>query len=145
MYKSPQIFHDKEDKPKSFVIYPSELLSAINNLLSGNEAKVLLVLLGCKGDGSFSPSTVYMQKMTGITQPNNYYKTRKQLEKKGYIKTDEEGNIYIDTQKILNNAKEKEKNQKEEKGAFSEPSADEAQPNPLSYIILYIIFYYYIL
>ena len=115
MYKSPQIFHDKEDKPKSFVMYPAELLSAINNLLSGNEAKVLLVLLGCKGDGSFSPSTAYMQKMTGITKPNNYYKTRKQLEDKGYIQVDEKGNIYIDTQKILTNAKTKEQ----------EPSANE--------------------
>ena len=101
----PQVFHDKEDKPKSFSVYPNELLAAINNLLSGNEAKVLLVLLGCKGDGSFSPSVSYMQKMTGITQPNNYYKTRKNLEKKGYISTDEKGNIYIDTQKIISEAK----------------------------------------
>lgn len=104
----PQIFHDKEEKPKAFSVYPNELLAAINNLLSGNEAKVLLVLLGCKGDGSFSPSTAYMQKMTGISQPNNYYKTRKNLEKKGYITTDEKGNIYIDTQKIIANAKTKE-------------------------------------
>ena len=102
----PQIFHDKEEKPKAFSVYPNELLAAINNLLSGNEAKVLLVLLGCKGDGSFSPSTAYMQKMTGISQPNNYYKTRKNLEKKGYITTDEKGNIYIDTQKIINQAKQ---------------------------------------
>ena len=101
----PQVFHDKEDKPKSFSVYPNELLAAINNLLSGNEAKVLLVLLGCKGDGSFSPSTSYMQKMTGITQSNNYYKTRKNLEKKGYISTDEKGNIYIDTQKIISQSK----------------------------------------
>ena len=101
----PQIFHDKEDKPKAFSIYPNELLAAINNLLSGNEAKVLLVLLGCKGDGSFSPSVTYMQKMTGITQPNNYYRARKNLEKKGYVTTDEKGNIYIDTQKIISEAK----------------------------------------
>ena len=114
----PQIFHDKEDKPKSFSVYPNELLAAINNLLSGNEAKVLLVLLGCKGDGSFSPSTSYMQKMTGITQPNNYYKTRKNLEKKGYITTDEKGNIYIDTQKIIGEAKEKDR-------ALSNPNANE--------------------
>lgn len=122
----PQVFHDKEDKPKSYLIYPSELFSAINNQLSGNEAKVLLTLLGCKGDGSFSPSTAYMQKMTGITKPNNYYKTRKQLEDKGYIQVDENGNIYIDTQKILTNAKTKTIQSQEEKGAFSNPSADEA-------------------
>ena len=119
----PQIFHDKEDKPKSYLIYPSELFSAINNQLSGNEAKVLLTLLGCKGDGSFSPSTAYMQKMTGITKPNNYYKTRKQLEDKGYIQVDENGNIYIDTQKIINQSKTKDAKQKEvdERSESSEP------------------------
>jgi hypothetical protein len=125
----PQVFHDKEDKPKSFMVYPSNLFSAINNQLSGNEAKVLLTLLGCKGDGSFSPSTAYMQKMTGISQPNNYYKTRRQLEDKGYIQVDEKGNIYIDTKKIL--AKDKtqnsEANQIDESSEASDPRA---KPNP---------------
>lgn len=107
MQSAPQIFHDKEDKPKSFVAYPNNLFAAINQICNGNEAKVLLALLGCKGDGSFSPSTSYMQKMTGITKPNNYYKIRKQLETRGLIKTDAEGNIYINTKKIVAQAKEK--------------------------------------
>ena len=110
----PQVFHDKEDKPKSFMVYPSNLFSAINNQLSGNEAKVLLTLLGCKGDGSFSPSLGYMQKMTGISQPNNYYKTRKKLEDKGYIQVDEKGNIYVDTQKILSQVAKQDKAQSSE-------------------------------
>lgn len=101
MQKAPQIFHTKEDKPRSFVMYPTDLFAAVNSIFNGTEAKVMLALLGCKGDGSFSPSLQYMQKVTGITQPNNYYKTRKQLEKKGYISTDKEGNLYIDTQKII--------------------------------------------
>ena len=105
MQKAPQIFHTKEEKPKSFVMYPTDLFAAINTIFNGNEAKVMLALLGCKGDGSFSPSTAYMQKVTGITLPNNYYKTRKQLEKKGYIEVDEDGNLYIDTQRILAQAK----------------------------------------
>lgn len=99
--QAPQIFHDKEDRPKTFVIYPTELFAAINTIFNGNEAKVMLTLLGCKGDGSFSPSLPYMQKMAGITQPNNYYKIRKQLESKGYIEMDKQGNLYIDTKKIL--------------------------------------------
>ena len=99
--QTPQIFHDKEDKPPNFVMYPTDLFAAINTIFNGNEAKVMLTLLGCKGDGSFSPSLAYMQKMAGITQPNNYYKIRKQLEIKGYIKVDEQGNLYIDTKKIL--------------------------------------------
>ena len=96
-----QIFHDKEDKPPNFVMYPTDLFTAINNIFNGNEAKVMLTLLGCKGDGSFSPSLTYMQKTAGITQPNNYYKIRKQLESKGYIEMDQQGNLYIDTKKII--------------------------------------------
>ena len=104
--QAPQVFHDKQDKPKNFVVYPSDLFAAINQICSGNEAKVLLTLLGCKGDGSFAPSTAYVQKMSGITLPNNYYKVRKQLETRGLLKTDEMGNLYIDTQNILAQAKE---------------------------------------
>ena len=111
---APQIFHDKPEKTKNFVSYPSDLFAAINQICNGNEAKVLLTLLGCKGDGSFSPSTAYVQRMSGITQPNNYYRARKALEKKGLIRTDEKGNLYIDTQKIVSKAKE-------------EPSANPAQ------------------
>lgn len=97
----PQIFHDKEDPKSNFVIFPSDLFAAINTLFSGNESKLLLTLLGCKGDGSFTPSTTYMQKMTGISKPNNYFKIRKQLEDKGYIQIDEKGNLYINTKQII--------------------------------------------
>ena len=106
-YKNaPQIFHDKEDKPKQYVIYPIELFSAINTLFSGNEAKVLLALLGCKGDGSFSPSTKYMLGMTGISQANHFHTTRKSLTKKKYIE-EQDGDIYIDTTKILEEYRER--------------------------------------
>lgn len=106
MQTAPQVFHDKQDKPKNFVLYPTDLFSAINTIFNGNEAKIMLTLLGCKGDGSFSPSTAYIQKMTGITQPDNYYRIRKKLKNKGYITTDEQGNLYIDTQKILREAQQ---------------------------------------
>lgn len=107
--QAPQIFHDKPETSKNFVAYPVELFAAINKTCNGNEAKILLTLLGCKGDGSFSPSTAYVLRMSGMSQSNNYYKTRKQLEAKGFIKTDQDGNLYIDTKKILTKAKEKEK------------------------------------
>ena len=97
---TPQIFHNKEDKPKQYVIYPTELFSAINTLFSGNEAKVLLTLLGCKGDGSFSPSIEYMLNTTGISKSNHYYTIRKELTKKKYIE-ELDGDIYIDTNKII--------------------------------------------
>lgn len=111
---APQIFHDKPEKTKNFVAYPAELFAAINQICNGNEAKVLLTLLGCKGDGSFAPSTAYVQRMAGITQPNNYYRARKALEKKGLIRTDEKGNLYIDTRKILAQTKNQDKTKEEE-------------------------------
>ena len=101
---APQVFHDKEEKPKSFVMYPTALFSAINNLCTGNEAKLLLSLLGCKGDGSFAPSTQYILNMTGITKPNHYFSTRKKLEDKKYIEIDKDGNIYINTERIIQEA-----------------------------------------
>lgn len=99
---APQVFHDKENEPTNFILIPTDLFVAINNLCNSSEQKILFTLLGCKGDGSFSPSLQYMLKMTGITQPNNYYRARKDLELKGHIETDEQGNIHIDTQNILN-------------------------------------------
>lgn len=118
----PQIFHDKEDKPKNFVMYPIELFAAVNNLLPGNEAKLLLTLLGCKGDGSFCPSTQYILNMTGITKPNHYFSARKKLEEKGYLEIDEEGNLYINTEKILSKVKENSEAKKlDERSESSEP------------------------
>ena len=101
MQTPPQIFHDKEDNPSNFIMIPTDLFAAINNLCNGTESKILLALLGCKGDGSFSPSSKYIQTLTGITKPNNYYKTRKQLEDKGYISTDDQGNLYINTKDLI--------------------------------------------
>ncbi len=105
MQNAPQVFHDKEDKPKNFVMYPTDLFSAINKLCPGNEAKILLTLLGCKGDGSFSPSTQYILNMTGISKTNHYFATRKKLENKKYIEIDEDGSLHINTERILKEAK----------------------------------------
>ena len=99
--KAPQVFHAKEEKPKNFIVLPYDLFVAINNKCPSTEAKILMTLLGCKGDGSFAPSTQYMLATTGITQPNNYFAARKRLMERGYIETDEEGNVYVNVDRIL--------------------------------------------
>lgn len=100
-YKAaPQVFHDKDDKPRNYVIYPTELFIAINNLCTGNETKVLLALLGCKGDGSFSPSTQYMLNVTGLPKANHFHSIRKALTDKKYLE-EQNGNIYINVSFIL--------------------------------------------
>jgi hypothetical protein len=97
-----QIFHDKEEKPaRNFILYPNDLFSAINTIFSGNEAIVLLAWLGCKGDGSFSPNISYILKLTGISKPENYYRIKRDLVNSPYIEEDEQGNIHIDTAKIV--------------------------------------------
>lgn len=102
MYKAPQIFHDKEEKPKNnFVLFPNDLFAAINNMFSGNEATVLLTWLGCKGDGSFSPNISYILKTTGISTPENYYRIKRDLIGSKYVEEDEDGNIHIDTARII--------------------------------------------
>lgn len=103
---APQVFHTKDDKPRNFVMYPTQLFAAINNLCSGNEAKVLLTLLGCKGDGSFCPSTSYMLNVTGIPKANHFSSVRKALTEKGYIE-EQDGDIYVDVPKILEEYKVK--------------------------------------
>lgn len=106
-YKAaPQVFHDKDDKPTKFVMYPTDLFIAINNLCSGNEAKVLLTLLGFKGDGSFCANTSYMLNATGISKQYNFSTVRKALTEKGYLE-EQDGDIYIDTAKIINEYQDK--------------------------------------
>lgn len=97
---APQVFHDKDDKPKLYVMYPIELFIAINNLCTGNEAKVLLALLGCKGDGSFTPSTQRMLDLTGLPKANHFSSIRKALTDKRYIE-ERDGNVYINTSFLL--------------------------------------------
>lgn len=99
---APQLFHDKPDPKKGerFMSYPQDLLQAINHLCTYNEQRLLLTLLGCKGDGSFSPSTDYILDMTGITKACHYFSVRKSLENRGYLKL-EDGVIFVQTQVIL--------------------------------------------
>lgn len=117
---APQVFHDKEDKPKNFVMYPTELFAQINNLFTYNEQKVLLTLLGCKGDGSFSPSTQYMLNVTGITKPNHYFTVRKALTEDGYLE-EHDGDIYVNIKNILQETKEGRKIKQKQKVQNSYP------------------------
>lgn len=74
-----------------------ELLIAINNLCSGSEVKVLLAVLAYDSN---KISTAQMQKITGITKPNNYFRVRKQLLNLGYL-TMNDGAMQVNTDKIL--------------------------------------------
>lgn len=73
------------------------ILAAVNNLCTGSEVKVLLAAL------VYDPatlSTAQMQKITGITKSNNYFRVRKQLLNLGYLTMDDSG-MRVNTDKIL--------------------------------------------
>lgn len=74
-----------------------DLLVAINNLCTGSEVKVLLTVLA---HDSTTLSTAQMQKATGITKPNNYFRVRKQLLNLGYLIIDDNG-MHVNADKIL--------------------------------------------
>jgi len=76
---------------------PKNLLVAINNLCSGSEVKVLLAALTYDSN---KMSTAQMQKVTGITKPNNYFRVRKQLLNLGYLIIDDDG-MHVNADKIL--------------------------------------------
>lgn len=132
-----QIFHDKEEKPKNnFILYPSDLFSAVNAIFSGSEAIVLLAWLGCKGDGSFSPNISYILKLTGISKPENYYRVKRNLANSPYVEEDEDGNIHIDTTKIIEawrsgvtkTDRQKEKKEERQKRKPKAKPPDKASP-----------------
>lgn len=74
-----------------------DIIIAINNLCTGAETKLLLSMLLCE------PDEITMQRMlemTGITKPNNYFRTRKGLMNLGYIVITADGPL-VNTDKIL--------------------------------------------
>ena len=106
------------------MFYPKDLLRAINHLCTYNEQRLLLTLLGCKGDGSFSPSTEYILDMTGITKACHYFAVRKELEKRGYLKITD-GSIFVQTQVILDDYQKGERKQAKPKPKTNPPDEDD--------------------
>lgn len=80
------------------IVIPKDLFIAANHLCTGSELKIIFALLGC--DSKIN-TVEYMLKLTGITQPSNYFRERKKLIDIGYIYIDDEG-AHVDVAAILN-------------------------------------------
>jgi hypothetical protein len=79
-----------------------DLLTAINHLCTYVEFKILLAAIHYAGS---NPTFAEIQHITGITQPNNYFRARKQLIDIGYLTIDENG-MHVNTSAIINDYKE---------------------------------------
>lgn len=66
----------------------------------GNQIKLLVVLLGTIGNGSFRVSEEWIRQRTGMSQPA-YNKARKALIEKGWIVLTDDGCIVVDVNTIM--------------------------------------------
>jgi hypothetical protein len=79
-----------------------DLLTAINHLCTYVESKILLAVIYYDG---VTPTFAQIQKVTGITQSNNYFRTRKRLIDLNYLIIDNNG-MCVNVDTILKDYKE---------------------------------------
>ena len=102
--QAPKLFHNK-DKYKSTNFYqlPQGIMDKVFTQLDGkcgNQIKLMCVLLGTIGDGSFGISEAWVQERTGMIQ-QTYNKSRQALVEKGWLYVDD-GKIFILIDNIMN-------------------------------------------
>lgn len=95
--QAPKLYHNKDQfKDKNFYQLPQELMDRVFNEIdgrSGNQIKLMTVLLGTLGNGSFGVSEKWICDRTGMVQ-QTYNTARKALVEKGWIYL-ENGKIYV--------------------------------------------------
>lgn len=74
-----------------------DVLVAINHLCTYTEYKILFA---AEFYGGVIPTFAQIQRITGITKPNNYFRARKQLINLGYLIIDDKG-MRVNVYKIL--------------------------------------------
>ena len=95
--QAPKLYHSQEKEKKNTYMLPQKLMDSVFNQLDGkhgNQIKLMTVLLGTAGNGSFAVSEKWICDRTGMDQ-SNYNRARKALIEKGWLKL-ENGHIYVD-------------------------------------------------
>lgn len=95
--QAPKLYHSQEKEKKNTYMLPQKLMDSVFNQLDGkhgNQIKLMTVLLGTAGNGSFAVSEKWICDRTGMDQ-SNYNRARKALIEKGWLKL-EDGHIYVD-------------------------------------------------
>lgn len=120
--QAPKLYHNKQDyKDKVFYNLPQELMDCVFTQLdgrSGNQIKLMCVLLGTLGDGSFGVSEAWICDRTGMVQ-QTYSTARRSLVKRGWIYV-EDSKIYVLPEIIKNGFKYPEGSTDEQKKKIRE-------------------------
>lgn len=95
--QAPKLFHNKSKfNSNNYYNLPQELMDSVFSQLDGkcgNQIKLMIVLLGTLGNGSFAVSEKWICDRTGMVQ-QTYSTARKALIERGWIYL-EEGTIYV--------------------------------------------------
>lgn len=95
--QAPKLYHNKSNfNSKNYYNLPQELMDSVFQQLDGkcgNQIKLMTVLLGTLGDGSFGVSEAWVCDRTGMVQ-QTYNTARKALVERGWIYL-EDGKIYV--------------------------------------------------
>ena len=94
--QAPKLYHSGKKKQGIFYQLPQDLIDIVFNKLdgkNGNQIKLMCVLLGTQGNGSFGVSEKWICERTGMVQ-QTYNKARKALIDRGWLKL-EEGKLFV--------------------------------------------------
>lgn len=96
--QAPQLNHKGKKMENNVPFYqlPQDIMDIIFNKLdgkNGNQMKIMIVLLGTVGDGSFRVSEKWICERTGMVQ-QSYNRARKALVERGWLQV-EDGHIYL--------------------------------------------------
>ena len=95
--QAPKLYHNKQDfKDKVYYNLPQDLMDCVFTQLdgrSGNQIKLMCVLLGTLGDGSFGVSEAWVCERTGMVQ-QTYNTARRALIDRGWIYL-ESGKLFV--------------------------------------------------
>ena len=92
----------KTFKTDNFYELPQNVIDVLFNELSdeqGNEIKLMLLLLGVDGDGSFSLTEEWVKQKTGMSK-QSYHSAKANLAERGFLIL-EDGKITVDIDSIL--------------------------------------------
>lgn len=100
--RAPQIYHNAGKGNGNFYKLPQNIMDIVLTQLdgkNGNAIKLMIVLLGTSGDGSFRASEKWIEKKTGMKK-QNYHRAKNALAEKGMIIL-EDGKIIVNIKGIL--------------------------------------------
>jgi len=85
--KAPKLYHEGSKSKGNFYQLPHSLMNAVFQKFdgkNGNAIKLLVVMIGSAGDGSFALSEKMIENRTGMSK-QSYHRTMDSLEASGYV------------------------------------------------------------